>query len=582
MKPGLHLGHDAELVAALTKIVGSRHVLTRAAQQRPYLTGIRFGRGKALAVVQPGSLVALWQVLEACVEAGAIVIAQAANTGLTGGSTPDGDDYDRAVVLISMRRLAKVHVIHEGRQVICLPGATLYQLERLLEPLGRAPHSEIGSSCIGASVIGGICNNSGGALLRRGPAYTEQSLHARVEASGALHLVNHLDIRLPASPEEALARIESGHFGDSDILQTASAASDARYAMEVRDVDADTPARYNADTSRLYEASGCAGKLVVLAVRLDTFPREKQTKVFYVGTHRPEPLTALRRQVLRHHVHLPIAAEYMHRGAFDLAARYGKDLFWLIRWVGTQHLPTLFALRNRLDACISRLTRRPSSASDRLLQGLARLLPPPLGERLRELSEPYEHHLVVKVPEEAAAEMRASLERLFGRGGSAVASSGTFLECSDDEGQRLFLHRFVAASAANRYRAVHAGEVEDIVAFDVALRRNDPDWFDRPPPRIASRLVHDLHYGHFFCHVFHQDYIVRKGEGCESVKNDLAHILDAKRAKYPAEHNVGHLYKAEPQLADFYRKLDPCNCLNPGVGKMSKSFGYRDSAPPQA
>ncbi|WVM91181.1 hypothetical protein ULG90_13270 [Halopseudomonas pachastrellae] len=24
-------------------------------------------------------------------------------------------------------------------------------------------------------------------------------------------------------------------------------------------------------------------------------------------------------------------------------------------------------------------------------------------------------------------------------------------------------------------------------------------------------MVHKLYYGHFFCHVFHQDYIVRKG-----------------------------------------------------------------------
>jgi D-lactate dehydrogenase len=41
-----------------------------------------------LAVVQPGTLVEQWRVLQACVEAGVIVIPQAANTGLTGGSTP--------------------------------------------------------------------------------------------------------------------------------------------------------------------------------------------------------------------------------------------------------------------------------------------------------------------------------------------------------------------------------------------------------------------------------------------------------------------------------------------------------------
>ena len=38
-----------------------------------------------LAVVRPGNLVQQWRVLQACVDAGKIVIMQAANTGLTGG-----------------------------------------------------------------------------------------------------------------------------------------------------------------------------------------------------------------------------------------------------------------------------------------------------------------------------------------------------------------------------------------------------------------------------------------------------------------------------------------------------------------
>jgi D-lactate dehydrogenase len=64
-------------------------------------------------------------------------------------------------------RMRSLHLINEGRQVVCLPGATLDQLEKALEPLKREPHSVIGSSCIGASVFGGICNNSGGALVQR-------------------------------------------------------------------------------------------------------------------------------------------------------------------------------------------------------------------------------------------------------------------------------------------------------------------------------------------------------------------------------------------------------------------------------
>ncbi len=53
--------------------------------------------------------------------------------------------------------------------------------------------------------------------------------------------------------------------------------------------------------------------------------------------------------------------------------------------------------------------------------------------------------------------------------------------------------------------------MEDILALDIALRRNDTEWFEHLPPEIDSQLVHKLYYGHFMCHVFHQDYIVKKG-----------------------------------------------------------------------
>ena len=143
------------------------------------------------AVVTPGSLLEQWQVLQIAVAADCIVIMQAANTGLTGGSTPFGEN-DRPVIVMSTRRLTGIQVIQEGKQVVCLPGATLDALEKQLAPFNREPHSVIGSSCIGASVLGGVCNNSGGALVRRGPAYTELALYARVNEHGELELVNHL------------------------------------------------------------------------------------------------------------------------------------------------------------------------------------------------------------------------------------------------------------------------------------------------------------------------------------------------------------------------------------------------------
>jgi D-lactate dehydrogenase len=164
-QPNLH-----GLIDGLKEIVGGKYVLTDAAATHRYRTGFRFGEGKALAVVRPATVLEQWRVLQACIAANVIVITQASNTGLTGGSTPDGDNYDRGIVIVSTARMKKVYVIGQGKQVVCLPGATLDQLEKTLKPLGREPHSVIGSSCIGASVFGGVCNNSGGALVQRGPA----------------------------------------------------------------------------------------------------------------------------------------------------------------------------------------------------------------------------------------------------------------------------------------------------------------------------------------------------------------------------------------------------------------------------
>jgi D-lactate dehydrogenase len=259
------------LLTQLVALVGSRHVLTDAARTADYRTGFRTGGGPVAAVVRPGSMVEQWRVFRACVAADHIIIVQAANTGLTGGSTPHGE-YDRPVVIISTRRIRGVFPIRDGRQVVCLSGATLDQLQRKIARYGREPHSVIGSSCLGASVIGGVCNNSGGALVSRGPAYTQYALFARVGAGGEVELHNRLGLRLGDDPEAVLAAVEGGLFTEEDVVEDDRAGSAADYADVVRDIDAPTPARYNADPARLFEASGSAGRVMVFAVRLDTFP----------------------------------------------------------------------------------------------------------------------------------------------------------------------------------------------------------------------------------------------------------------------------------------------------------------------
>ncbi|OMQ25671.1 D-lactate dehydrogenase [Serratia oryzae] len=548
----------------LKNIVGNTQVLTGDRNTERYRKGFRSGEGKALAVVFPTRLLQLWQILQACVAADKIVIMQAANTGLTEGSTPSGDDYDREIVIVSTLRLDDIQVLDQGKQVVGFPGSTLHKLEKLLKPYNREPHSVIGSSCIGASVIGGVCNNSGGSLVKRGPAYTEMALYAKLDADGQLRLVNHLGIKLGDTPEEILSRLEKGDYRPEDIEYGELRASDNEYASRVRDVDADTPSRFNADKRRLYEASGCAGKLAVFAVRLDTFAKEDKEQVFYIGTNDTAVLTELRRHMLSQFENLPVAGEYMHRDIFDIAEVYGKDTFMMIDKLGTDQLPRFFTLKGFVDARLNKLPLLPRNLTDCVMQKLSKLAPSHLPKRMKEYRIRFEHHLLLKMSGPGVEEAQQYLQSYF------VQANGDFFVCTPEEGKKAFLHRFAAAGAAIRYHAVHANQVEDILALDIALRRNDTEWFETLPPEIDSQLVHKLYYGHFMCHVFHQDYVVKKGADCHALKEQMLAILDRRGAEYPAEHNVGHLYHAKPDLQAFYKDADPTNSFNPGLGKTSK------------
>ena len=558
------------LLETLRHIVGAKYVITDPSKTERYRTGYRFGTGNAIAVVRPATLWEQWQVLEACVAADVIVISQAANTGITGGSNPFGNDYDRDVVIINTMRNDNIQLILDAKQAICLTGATLNHLEQELKPHNREPHSVIGSSCIGASVIGGVCNNSGGSLVQRGPAYTEMALYAQRNANGKLELINHLGIDLGSFPKEILTNLQEGRYQAKDIHTSDKKGHDHDYCNHVREINANTPARFNADPARLYEASGSAGRLGVFAVRVDTFPAEKKTAVFYIGTNNTAVLTKLRRDMLGTFEEIPISGEYIHRTAFDIAAKYGKDTFWYIKNVGTEYLPKLFSLKAWGDRVAKKLPFMPNHFSEKFLQFTSKLMPEHLPKILWDYRNQYEHHLILKMGGKGVDEARAYLQKEF-----ADSTKGAYIECDAKLAQAAMLLRFAVASAAIRYRSVHEDEVEDIVALDIALRRNDEDWFEKLPPELDAKILYKLYYGHFMCHVFHQDYVIKKGYNCEEIEEEMLKILDTRGAQYPAEHNVGHLYHANDDLKNFYNSLDPTNSFNPGIGKTSKKKDWK-------
>lgn len=557
----------SDLISALEGVVGPTHVLTGERDTAYYREGFRFGSGGAVAVVFPGTLLEEWRVLQRCVEAGAAILMQASKTGLTGGSTPSGYDYDRDLVIVNTRRLKGIVPIAEGAQVVALPGATLHELTQLLEPIGRVPHSVIGSSTIGATIVGGIANNAGGSLCKRGVSYTELSLFARVNEEGELELVDHLGIRdLGDTPEEILARLDAGEISDDMVEAFDTPASDREYAARIRNLESEVPNRYNADPRRLHDVSGSAGKVAAFAVRVDTYPKPQRTQVFFLGTNDPEDFTALRRHVLSTFEELPDNCEYLSRGILDAAQRYGKDVVLSIKHIGTKRLPRLYALKSRVEYVTNRIPFLPKYLPDLMLYGISRFFPSQIPPRLREYRDRFEHYLIFKTSDAGIAEAERYLSEVWGK-----REGVDWFACSEEEGEAALLHRFAAAGAGIRYQNVHQKTTEPVLALDIALLGSDPEWIVEVPSEVADQLDHALYCGHFMCHVFHLDLVPKKGADRAAIKARILEMLDARGARYPAEHNVGHIYEADGAQRAHYEALDPTNTFNPGIGKTGKS-----------
>ena len=559
----------SKIVEEFKLITGNKYVITSKWGKEPFNKGWRYGGGDAVAVIKPGTLLEIWKVLQICVKHDIIVIMQAANTGLTGGSTPFGNDYDRPIVIINTLRVNSIQLINNGNQILALAGSSLYDLENKLKPLEKEPHSVIGSTSIGASIVGGVCNNSGGSLVHRGPAYTEFALYAKVNKDGKLELINELDINLGSNPEEILVNLENNNYTSSDILKSKKLGSDDKYSEIVRGIDENTAARFNADNRLLYSASGSAGKIAVFALRLDTYKAPKKSKVFYVGSNNQDDFWKIRREILRNFNELPRLGDYMHRDCYDAAKKYSKDTFIVIEKLGTNFLPSLFEFKRIVDIIAEKIKFLPEKFSDKLMQFLSNFWPNHLPKKMEAFRDQFEHHWIIEMTDDGINEAEIYFKDFF------KDKKGDFFICNSNEGKKAMLHRYVSASAIGRYQALNKKNIGEMMSLDIAFPRNEKNWLETLPEYINDKLELKFYYGHLFCHVFHHNYILKKGVDAKKLKKELLEIYDRRGAEYPAEHNVGNEYKAIPLLVEFYKKLDPTNFFNPGTGQTSKLKNWK-------
>ncbi len=158
----------AEFLARLRAICGPAHVLTEGDLSAWEADWRKRARGKALAVVRPGSTDEVAQVVRACAEARVSLVPQGGNTGLVVGSVPDGSGTQ---VVLSLQRMTRVRAIDAANLTMTVDAGCILQVlqetarqQGLLFPLSLAAE---GSCTIG----GNLATNAGGTqVLRYGNA----------------------------------------------------------------------------------------------------------------------------------------------------------------------------------------------------------------------------------------------------------------------------------------------------------------------------------------------------------------------------------------------------------------------------
>ncbi|MDX9733895.1 MAG: FAD-binding oxidoreductase, partial [Thermoanaerobaculia bacterium] len=151
-----------DVLASLRALLDGDAVVVERHELERYEKGWRYGRGKALAVVRPSSTEEVARLLRLASSIGLRVVAQGANTGLVGASTPDGSGE---MLVLSLERLSRTLEVDPVERTVTADGGVL--LSRIDAAL--AEHGLLFPIDLGAdpSIGGMVATNTGGTRLLR-------------------------------------------------------------------------------------------------------------------------------------------------------------------------------------------------------------------------------------------------------------------------------------------------------------------------------------------------------------------------------------------------------------------------------
>ena len=159
--------HEA-LLATLRREVGDAHVLSGGDLSAWELDWRKRWRGKALAVVRPGSTAEVAAVVRGCAAHGTPLVAQGGNTGLVGAGVPDASGTQ---VLLSTTRLNRIRALDRANLTLTAEaGCVLQAVQQAAEEAGLLFPLSLAAE--GSCTIGGtLATNAGGTqVLRYGNA----------------------------------------------------------------------------------------------------------------------------------------------------------------------------------------------------------------------------------------------------------------------------------------------------------------------------------------------------------------------------------------------------------------------------
>ena len=219
------------MLRSLASAVGSNHVSTDPdvlAGRSVDHTG-RY-RGRAIALVRPGSADQVAEVLRVCRDAGAHVTVQGGRTSLVAGTVPEHDD-----VLLSTERLCAIRDVDTvERRIEAGAGATLAAVQRAAAAAGLVFGVDLAAR--DTATVGGMAStNAGGLRTVRYGNMGEQVIgldvalpdgsvlrrHSRVRrdntgydlpalfvgAEGTLGVITALDLRLHPTPTHRVTAV---------------------------------------------------------------------------------------------------------------------------------------------------------------------------------------------------------------------------------------------------------------------------------------------------------------------------------------------------------------------------------------